>query len=58
MRSESKIKHKSTETTEILFEADTSWYFYKVCGHIMGYQFDFKFCPYCRRKIIKTEKRF
>ena len=58
MRSVSKIKQKPSETTEILFDVDTNWYFCKVCGHIMGYQFDFKFCPYCRRKIIKTEKRF
>lgn len=47
----------SSETTKILFDRETNWYYCMACGHIMGYQFDFKWCPYCRRKITKTEKR-
>lgn len=48
----------TNDDTHIMFDHETNWFYCLKCGHIMEYQFDFKFCPYCRRKIIKTEKRF
>ena len=49
---------KTDDTTKIVYDHDTERFTCTKCGHIFDYQFDFKFCPYCRRKIIKTEKRF
>ena len=27
------------------------------CQGILYYQFDFRYCPYCKRKIVWTDKR-
>lgn len=49
---------KSAEgTARLCYDAETGRFICTACGQIMSYNFGFKRCPYCHRRITHSDKR-
>jgi len=46
------------DATRIVFDRDTEMFACVRCNAVMDYNFGFRYCPYCRRKVITTENRY
>lgn len=44
------------ETTRITWKPDLEIYQCEKCGKIMHYNFGFRYCPYCRRRIVRRSE--
>ena len=44
------------ETTRITWNPDLEIYQCEKCGKIMHYDFGFRYCPYCRRRIARRSE--
>lgn len=43
--------------TRIVWDAVFEEYKCEKCNAILYYQFDFRYCPYCKRRIVHTDER-
>lgn len=51
---------QTDETTRILFDTCSDEYgafVCEACGKVMKYNFRFKRCPYCKRKVVYSDVR-
>jgi hypothetical protein len=44
-------------TTKILWNRDYEAYICEKCGAVIQYNFGYRYCPYCRCKVIHTDER-
>ncbi len=44
-------------TTRILWNPDYETYICEKCGKVIQYNFGYRHCPYCGRRVIHTDKR-
>ena len=47
-----------TDKTKIVWDGEYEEYKCEKCGAYFVYNFDFRYCPYCRREIDNTEQRW
>jgi DNA-directed RNA polymerase subunit RPC12/RpoP len=45
------------ETTRILWSPEYEAFLCEKCGRAMEYNFSFRHCPYCGRKVLTNERR-
>ena len=58
MRRNERVLHRPiTDTTEIRWNYELETYECVKCHSIMHYNFDFALCPYCGRRIVRSDDR-
>lgn len=45
------------EATHIRWNPEYGYYQCEKCKSVMHYNFGFRFCPYCRRKVLSNDPR-
>lgn len=45
------------ETTKILWDRNYEEYICEKCRMVIHYNFGYKHCPYCGRRVIRTDER-
>lgn len=48
---------RRVDTTRIVWNHAYEVHECEKCHNIMHYNFGFKYCPYCRRKVVQNEER-
>lgn len=48
---------KKSETTSIIWDDAYEEYKCAECGSIISYNLGFRYCPFCRRKVVRTDAR-
>lgn len=52
-----RYKVRKTDSTKIVWNQEFEIYQCEKCKSILHYQFDFRYCPYCRRAITHADER-
>lgn len=50
-------RFKGGDDTRIVWNSRYEVHMCEKCNAIFHYSFSFRFCPYCHRRIIKTDER-
>ena len=52
------MRDKVIGSTQILWSRDDAMFYCVKCKYMMEYNFGYRRCPYCKRKVEYTDKRW